>query len=141
MACGTAGWAVAYEPKIHSSNAQNSQLFEHLLPHFNYIKRHKHSKFLKMGQPRPLFRLFSVFFKQTSLQFLLQIYVEKCPSSIRCRDSNPRPLERESLPFTTRPGLPLEILINSLWALIITLANILTRNLQSMWTFFKLTTD
>ena len=59
-----------------------------------------------MGQPRPLFRLFSVFFKQTSLQFLLQIYVEKCPSSIRCRDSNPRPLERESLPFTTRPGLP-----------------------------------
>ena len=31
---------------------------------------------------------------------------EKYPSSIRCRDSNPRPLERESLPITTRPGLP-----------------------------------
>ena len=59
-----------------------------------------------MGQPRPLFCLFSVFLKQTSLQFLLQIYVEKCPSSIRCRDSNPRPSECESLPFTTRPGLP-----------------------------------
>ena len=29
-----------------------------------------------------------------------------CPSSIRCRDSNPRPLECESPPITTRPGLP-----------------------------------
>ena len=27
---------------------------------------------------------------------------EKCPSSIRCRDSNPQPLEHESLPITTR---------------------------------------
>ena len=32
--------------------------------------------------------------------------LKKCPSSKRCRDSNPRPLERESLPITTRPGLP-----------------------------------
>ena len=31
---------------------------------------------------------------------------EKCPSSIWCRDSNPRPLERESTPVTTKPGLP-----------------------------------
>ena len=31
---------------------------------------------------------------------------EKCPSSIWCRDSNPQPLERESLPIITRPGLP-----------------------------------
>ena len=29
-----------------------------------------------------------------------------CPSSIRHRDSNPRPLECESTPITTRPGLP-----------------------------------
>ena len=28
------------------------------------------------------------------------------PSSIRRRDSNPRPLEREPPPITTRPGLP-----------------------------------
>ena len=34
--------------------------------------------FKKMGQPRPLFRLFSVFFKQTLLQFLQQINVKKC---------------------------------------------------------------
>ena len=30
----------------------------------------------------------------------------KRPSSIRRRDSNPRPLEHESSPITTRPGLP-----------------------------------
>ena len=28
-----------------------------------------------------------------------------CPSSIRCQDLNPQPLERESPPITTRPGL------------------------------------
>ena len=44
-------------------------------------------------------------FKQT-LQFLQQKYVKKCPSSKRCRDSNPQPLEFESLPITTKPGLP-----------------------------------
>ena len=38
--------------------------------------------FKKMGQPRPLFNLFSVFFKQT-IQFLQQINVKKCPSSIQ----------------------------------------------------------
>ena len=59
-----------------------------------------------MGQPRPLFHFIFGLFKQTSSQFLQQIYVKKCPSSIRCRDSNPQPSERESLPFTTRPELP-----------------------------------
>ena len=44
-------------------------------------------------------------FKQT-IQFLQQIFMKKCPSSIRCRDSNPRPLESESLPISTRQGLP-----------------------------------
>ena len=29
-----------------------------------------------------------------------------CPSSIRHRDSNPRPFAREPPPITTRPGLP-----------------------------------
>ena len=57
-----------------------------------------------MGQPRPLFCLFSVFaYKQYNVTTNI---CEKCPSSIRCRDSNPRPSERESLPITTRPGLP-----------------------------------
>ena len=60
--------------------------------------------FIKMGQPWPLFRLFSVF-SNKHYKFLQQI-CEKCPSSIWCRDSNPRPLARESPPITTRPGLP-----------------------------------
>ena len=54
----------------------------------------------KMGQPRPLFRLF----KQT-LQFSLQIKVKKCPSSIWHQDSNSQPSDNESPPLTTRPGL------------------------------------
>ena len=58
-----------------------------------------------MGHPRPLFRLFLVFSNQ---QFCFkQINVKKCPSTIRRRDSNPRPFEHElSSPITTRPGLP-----------------------------------
>ena len=44
-----------------------------------------------MGQPRPLFCLFSVFFKQT-IQYLF---------SIQHRDSNPQPRKHESYPITT----------------------------------------
>ena len=33
-------------------------------------------------------------------------YMWKCPSSIWCWNSNPRPSEHESPPITTRPGLP-----------------------------------
>ena len=58
-----------------------------------------------MGQPRPLFIHFRPF--QHTLQFLQQINVNKCPSGIRCQDSNSRPLEHESPPITTGPGLPL----------------------------------
>ena len=53
--------------------------------------------------------LFFVYFRspeQISLQFLQQIYVKNCHSSIWCQDLNPRPSERESLPISTRPGLP-----------------------------------
>ena len=57
-----------------------------------------------MGQPRPLFRLFSVFSKNI-IQFL-QINVKKCPSSKQRWDSNQRPFEHELSPITTRPGLP-----------------------------------
>ena len=48
--------------------------------------------------------IFSLF-KQT-IQFLQQINVKKCPSSIWRQDSNPRPSKRESPLITTRPGLP-----------------------------------
>ena len=65
-----------------------------------------------MGQTRPLFRLFSVFFKQ-AIQFLQQINVKNvmCPSSIQCWDLNPRPLKHESRSITTWPRLP-PLLIN-----------------------------
>ena len=61
--------------------------------------------FIKNG-PLPLLSFIFGLFSQT-LQILQQYrYEKKCPSSIRCQDSNPRPLERESPPIITRPGLP-----------------------------------
>ena len=61
--------------------------------------------------------LFFVYFRsfQTNNTIFTTIICEKCPSNIWCWDSNPRPLERESLPTTTRPGLPafVRILVSS----------------------------
>ena len=53
--------------------------------------------------------LFFVYFRSFSNKhntILQQINVKKCSSSIQRKDSNPQPLERESPPITTRPGLP-----------------------------------
>ena len=63
-----------------------------------------------------LFIILSFFgsFQTNIIQFLQQKYVKKCSSSIRCRDSNPRPLEHESFPITTRPGLP-----PNLWSILL----------------------
>ena len=58
----------------------------------------------KMGYSQPLFAYFRLF--KPTLQFLQQINVKKYPSSIQCWDLNPQPLEHESPPITTRPGLP-----------------------------------
>ena len=44
--------------------------------------------------------------KQKSKQFLQQLNVKKCPSSIPYRDSNPWPSDCAFHPITTRPGLP-----------------------------------
>ena len=52
--------------------------------------------FKKMGHPRPLLSFFRSF--QTNITIFTTIYVKKCPFSIRYRDSNPRPLGRESPP-------------------------------------------
>ena len=60
--------------------------------------------FFKWANPS-LYLLYFRLFKHT-LQFLLQINVKKCPSSIWCRDSNSYLLEHESPPINTRPGLP-----------------------------------
>ena len=51
---------------------------------------------LKMGHPRPLLCSFSSF--QTNITIFTTNKCEKCPSSIRCWDSNPRTLEPESSP-------------------------------------------
>ena len=60
--------------------------------------------FLKWAFPGLFFNLLSSF--QTQIKILQQMNVKKCPSSIRCRDSNSQPLEHESPTITTRPGLP-----------------------------------
>ena len=52
----------------------------------------------------PLFHLFSSF--QTHITIFTTNKCEKCPSSRRYCDSNSQPLENESPPITTRPGLP-----------------------------------
>ena len=56
-----------------------------------------------MDQPQRLFHLFLPF--QTNITIFTANKCEKCPSSIWCQDSNSRPLEHESPPITTRPGL------------------------------------
>ena len=68
-----------------------------------------------MGQPRPLFVYFLSF--QTNNRIFTTNICEKCLSSIQCRDSNPRPSQRQSLLITIRPGLtPSKILLeNNLW--------------------------
>ena len=58
-----------------------------------------------MDHPRPLFRLFSDFFKQT-IQILHQINVKKCSSSIQHQDLNTWYFDYETPPLTTRPWLP-----------------------------------
>ena len=70
--------------------------------------RQNQTVFLKMGQPRPLLSFIFGLFKQTSLEFLQQKMCEKCPSSVLCRDLNPRPSENESPPITTRAGFYFE---------------------------------
>ena len=57
--------------------------------------------FQKWANPG-LFLIYFRLFKHT-LQFLQQINVKKCPSSMRCRYSNSQPLVHESPPITTRP--------------------------------------
>ena len=63
-------------------------------------------KLILKPKPASFIVYFFGLIKQTSLQILQQINVKKCPSSIQCRDSNTWPLENESPPITTRPGLP-----------------------------------
>ena len=76
-----------------------------LIHSVNFMNQPMIPFFKKMGHPRPLFRLFSSF--QTNITFLTTNICEKMlwPSSKWRRYSNPRPLEHNSPPITTRPGL------------------------------------
>ena len=67
--------------------------------------------FKKIGQPRQLFHLF-LSFQRHIITIFTTNKCEKCPSSIWCRDSNSRPLEHESPPITTRPGLTPKLYVN-----------------------------
>jgi len=70
--------------------------------------------FLKNG-PSPVSFSFIFGLFQTNINKILQqINVKKCPSGIQHWDSNPRPLEHESPPITTRPGLPRNFLFTKL---------------------------
>ena len=59
--------------------------------------------FLKTGQLRPLFILFSSL--QTHITIFTTKKCGKCPSSIECRDSKSRPLQHESSPKTMVPQM------------------------------------
>ena len=61
--------------------------------------------FLKNGPTPASFSFIFVFSNTHYNLFIQQMNVKKCPSSLRCQDSNSRPLEHESPPITTRPGL------------------------------------
>ena len=78
-----------------------------------YVVRHPHHFlhhriFFKNG-PSPASFSFIFGHFQTNINTIFttnQCEKMSCPSSIRRQDSNPQPLKRESLPITTRPGLP-----------------------------------
>ena len=63
--------------------------------------------FFKNGpSPASISFIFELFQTNNTIFTTIQCEQMSCPSSIRRRKSNPRPLECESPPMTTRPGLP-----------------------------------
>ena len=56
------------------------------------------------GPSRPLFYIFSSF--QTNITIFTTNKCDNCPYSIRWWDSNPQPLDHESPPIATKPGIP-----------------------------------
>ena len=64
-----------------------------------------YSIFLKKWAYPGLFFVYFQSFSNKHYKFLQQIYVKKMSIQYKVPDSNPQPLERESPPITTRPGL------------------------------------
>ena len=71
---------------------------KHLLKWDTFLK--------KWAIPSTFSFIFGLFQTNNTISTTNQCEKMSSPSSIRCRDSNPRPLDRESPPITTRPGLP-----------------------------------
>ena len=53
-----------------------------------------------------LFFVYFLSFQTNIITICTKIRCEKCPNRIQCQDLNQQPLECESLPITTIPGLP-----------------------------------
>ena len=90
------------------TNSMHKQLFEFMIQRATLTCHYFVRKyfFKKWANPGLFFIYFWSF--QTNINTIFTIQCEKmsCPSSIRCRDSNPHPPDHESSPITTRPGLP-----------------------------------
>ena len=78
--------------------------------------------------------LFFVYFRLfKNITILEQINEKTCPSSIRCWDSKPQPLDHESPPVTTRPGLPPKhhkVLKISFWVFVESLYSSIPRKIK-----------
>ena len=61
---------------------------------------------LKNGPTPASFIVYFQSFRTSIITVFTTNICDNCPSTISCQNSNPRPLERESLPINTSPGLP-----------------------------------
>ena len=86
---------------LHWIAISSNVVCENILIHIGHY--HFTYYFSKMPHPASFIIYFQSF--QTNVTHSTTVYVKKCPSSIRCRDSNPQLLGRKSPPITTRPGL------------------------------------
>ena len=87
-----------------------TKVFHLCFEHENNLDFFSLKVLLKNG-PTPASFSFIFGLSNKHYKFLQQIYVKKCPSSIWCWDSNPRPSGHESPPITTRPGLPPSLIL------------------------------
>ena len=92
-------------PELQDSNASHQKLFKNNDSGKRTIKKRSPNVYFSflMGQPQPLFHLFSSF--QANITIFTTTECGNCPFNNQWRDSNPHPLEHESPPITTRPGL------------------------------------
>ena len=72
----------------------------------NRYRAGRHPVTLLKNGPTPASFLLIFVFSNKHYKFYNKYECEKCPSSIRHRDSNSQPSDYESPPLTTRPGLP-----------------------------------